>query len=442
VTSNAPWLQASGGNSGNGTVALTISPNTTLTARTGTVTIAGRSLAVTQPGVPDLTPPTVTVTEPNPNTTPTEMLGNITVRGIAADNGAVAAVTWSNDRGGSGTATGTTAWTISALPLASGLNTITITARDTAGNVARASFRANSRPSSLILTAIGTGSSSPQGDGGLAGQASLGQPSALAFDTQGNLYIAETFNDRVRKVNASDGKISTVAGGNGTGSKGDGGPATAAQLHCPSGVAVDAQGNIYIADRDNHRVRRVAASDGLITTVAGTGTAGFGGDGGDAKDARLDTPYTVAVDRQGNLYISDTSNHRVRKVNASDGKINTVAGTGAIGSAGDGGPATAAQLNEPEQVAFDAQGNFYIADTFNNKIRKVNAADGIISTVAGTGVRGNTGDGGEARSARLGLPEGVWVDAEGNIFIADTFNDLIRKVTPDGRISRVTPATV
>jgi uncharacterized protein (TIGR03437 family) len=437
VTSNASWLQATGGSSGNGTVTLNVSANTSITPRTGTVTIAGRSLAVTQPGVPDLAPPTVTVTEPNPNTTITDMLGSITVRGTASDNGAVAAVTWSNDRGGSGTATGTTAWSISALPLASGLNTITITARDTAGNLARTSFRAISRPASLILTAVGTGSSSAQGDGGLAGQASLGQPSALAFDAQGNLYIAETFNDRVRKVNASDGKISTVAGGNGTGAKGDGGPATAAQLHCPTGVALDAQGNLYIADRDNHRVRRVAAADGLITTVAGTGTAGFGGDGGDAKEARLDTPYTVAVDRQGNLYVSDTGNNRVRKVNASDSKINTVAGTGETGSAGDGGPATAAQLNEPEQVAFDAQGNFYIADTFNNRIRKVNASDGIITTIAGTGVRGATGDGGDAKLARIGLPEGLWIDAEGNIFIADTFNDRIRKITTDGKINTV-----
>ncbi len=437
TTSNASWLQASGSGSGNGTVTITASANTAITPRTGTVTIAGRSLAVTQPGVPDLTPPTVTVTEPNPNITTNDVLGSILVRGTASDNGALASVTWSNDRGGSGTATGTTSWTISALPLASGLNTITITARDTAGNLARASFRAISRPSSLILTAVGTGSSGFQGDGNLATLAEVGRPSGMALDAQGNLYIAETFNDRVRKVNVSDGKISTVAGGAGTGSKGDGGPATAAQLHCPTGVAIDPQGNIYIADRDNHRIRRVSVADGLISTVAGTGEFGFSGDGGDAKSAKLDTPYTVTLDKQGNFYIADAGNNRIRKVNASDGKISTVAGTGEFGAAGDNGPATAAQFDGPEHIAFDAQGNYYIADTYNNKIRKVNAADGIITTVAGTGVRGSTGDGGDARSARLGLPEGVFVDSDGSLLIADTFNDLVRRVTADGKISRV-----
>ncbi|MBI1764934.1 MAG: hypothetical protein HYR56_26285 [Acidobacteria bacterium] len=437
ATSNAVWLQVTGSGSASGTVSYTASANTSITARTATATIAGRSFVITQPGVPDLTPPTIAVTDPNPNTTANDILGSIPVRGTASDNGALSAITWSNNRGGSGLATGTTAWTISALPLASGLNTITVTATDTAGNVARASFNVNSRPASLILSIIGNGLSAPAGDGGLATLAQIGQPSALAYDALGNLYIAETFNDRIRKVNASDGKISTVAGGAGNGYAGDGGPATAARLNCPTGVAVDAQGNIYIADRDNHRIRRVAAADGLITTFAGTGTPGSNGDNGDAKLAQLFSPFRVLVDKQGNLLIADTDNHRIRKV-TSDGKITTIAGTGVLGVAGDGGPATSAQLNGPEGMALDADGNLFIADTENHRIRRLNASNGILTTIAGTGVRGATGDGGDAVAARIGLPEGVWVDAQKNIFIADTFNDRIRRINAsDGKISTV-----
>lgn len=437
ATSNASWLQVTGSGSANGTVSYTASANTGLAARTATATIAGRSFVVSQPGVPDLVSPTIAVTEPNPNTTSNDILGSIIARGTATDNGALSSITWSNNRGGSGTATGTTSWTINPLPLASGLNTITVTATDTAGNVARASFSVNSRPTSLILSIIGNGVSAPAGDGGSASLAQVGQPSALAYDAQGNLYIAETFNDRIRKVNASDGKISTVAGGAGNGYAGDGGPATAARLNCPTGVAVDAQGNIYIADRDNHRIRRVAASDGVITTVVGTGTRGSNGDNGEAVNAQLNTPFRVILDKQGNLLIADTDNHRIRKV-ATDGKITTIAGTGVLGAGGDGGLATNAQLNAPIGLALDAEGNLFIADSDNHKIRRIVASSGIITTIAGTGTRGNTGDGGDATAARIGFPEGVWVDAQNNVFIADTFNDRVRRISAtDGRIATV-----
>ncbi len=427
AASNAAWLQVAGSGNVSGTVSYTASANTGLAARTATATIAGRSFVVTQPGVPDLTPPTIAVTDPNPNAIANDTLGTISARGTATDNGALSTVTWSNNRGGSGTAAGTSTWTINPLPLASGLNTITVTATDTAGNVARASFSVNSRPSSLILSIIGNGNSAPAGDGGLASLAQVGQPSALTFDAQGNLYIAETFNDRIRKVNASDGKISTVAGGAGNGYSGDGGPATAARLNCPTGVAVDAQGNIYIADERNHRIRRVATADGLITTFAGTGTPGYNGDNGDAKLAQLNAPFRVILDKQGNLLIADTDNNRIRKV-TTDGKITTIAGTGAQGAAGDGGAATNAQLNGPEGMALDADGNLFVADTNNHKIRRIAAADGVISTSAGTGTRGATGDGGDAVAARIGFPEGIWVDAQRNIFIADTFNDRVRRI--------------
>jgi sugar lactone lactonase YvrE len=437
ATSNASWLQVTGSGSSSGTVNFVAAPNTGVNARTATATIAGRSFVVIQPGLTDVTPPTLAITEPNPATTANDVLGSITVRGTAADNGALAAITWSNDRGGSGTASGTTNWTISSLPLAAGLNTITITARDTANNVARAMVMVNSRPASLILTLAGNGNPTASGDGQLAVQAQLGLPSSLVFDMQGNLYIADTYNDRIRKVNASDGKILTVAGGAGNGYAGDGGPATAARMNCPTGVAVDAQGNIYIADRDNNRVRRVAVADGMITTFAGTGTGGYSGDNGDAKSAQLNKPTNVVLDAQGNVYIADSLNHRIRKV-ATDGKITTVAGLGTNGSAGDNGPATAAQLNSPIGLAIDGQGNLFIADTNNHKLRRVNAENGVITTLAGTGTRGSNGDGGDARNAQLGAPEGVWVDPQNNVIIADTFNDRVRRISAsDGRISTI-----
>jgi uncharacterized protein (TIGR03437 family) len=437
AASNASWLQINGAGSSSGTVEFIASPNTSTSARAATATIAGRSLVITQPGMVDLIPPTVAVTEPNPATTANDLLGAITVRGTAADNGTLADITWSNDRGGGGTATGTANWTINGLTLAAGFNTITITARDTANNLARVSFTVNSRPASLILTLVGNGLGTASGDGELATLAQIGLPSSVTFDLQGNLYIADTLNDRIRKVNASDGKISTVAGGAGNGYAGDGGPATAARLNCPTGVNVDAQGNLYIADRDNHRIRRVAAADGLITTFAGTGTAGFSGDNSEAVNARLNQPTNTVFDTQGNLFIADSLNHRIRKV-ATDGKITTVAGIGTNGAAGDDGPATSAQLNLPVGLALDAQSNLYIADTNNSKLRRVSAETGTITTVAGTGTRGSTGDGGPARAAQLAWPEGVWVDAQNTIIIADTFNDRVRRINAsDGRISTI-----
>ncbi|HUU96216.1 MAG TPA: hypothetical protein VM487_10785, partial [Phycisphaerae bacterium] len=206
--------------------------------------------------------------------------------------------------------------------------------------------------------------------------------------------------------------ISTVAGG---GSGGDGGAATSAQLKLPADVAVDAAGNLYIAEFDNHRVRKVDAATQEITTVAGTGAPGFGGDGGPATSAQLNNPIGVAVDTAGNLYISGLGDHRVRKVDAENQKITTVTGTGTAGSGGDNAAATLAQLKLPADVAVDAAGNLYIAEFDNHRVRKVDAVTQEITTVAGTGVPGFGGDDGLATLAQLNNPVGVTVDALGNL---------------------------
>src|SRR5439155_767185 len=199
-----------------------------------------------------------------------------------------------------------------------------------------------------------------------------------------------------------------------------------AQLSTPTGVAVDATGNVFIADADNHRIRRVAAGTGIITTVAGTGVAGFSGDEGPATGSLLNFPYYAAVDAVGNLFIADQGNFRIRRVEAGTGLITTVAGTGIPGFSGDGGPAISAQLSVPYGVAVDAVGNLFIADQGNFRIRRV--AAGIITAVAGTGIPGFSGDGGAATSAQLSVVYGVATDGAGDLFIADTSNNRVRAV--------------
>ncbi len=272
------------------------------------------------------------------------------------------------------------------------------------------------------------------GDGGPATSALLSYPGRLAVDAAGNLYIADINNYRVRKLTPG-GTISTVAGNGSPGSAGDGGPATTAQLSFPGGLAVDAAGNLYIADSDNNRIRQVTPG-GTISTVAGTGTSGFSGDGGPATAAALSYPDGVAVDVSGNVYIGDSSNSRIRKVAAATGTISTVAGNGTSGFSGDGGPATSATLSFPGDLGVDGSGNLYLADPDNNRVRKVTAATGTISTVAGNGNGGFSGDGGPATSAELGYPGSLGVDGAGTLLIADVFNGRVRKVI-GGTISTV-----
>lgn len=345
-----------------------------------------------------------------------------------------------------------------------------------------------SPPPPTIGTAVGAGEQGDRGDGGPARSALLNQPFDVAFDESGTLYLSDTFNHKIRKVDVKSGIISTVAGNGDKGFSGDGGPATTARLNEPYGVVLDPLGNLYFVDRLNRRVRRVDAKTRVITTVAGDGSNTFSGDGGPGASAGMIEPNGVALDPQASrLYIADVADHRVRVVDLADGRISTfagngkgaregdggpasqasifgaravevgpdgtvyilerqgnslrsvdpktgristVAGTGAKGYSGDGGPALLATFNGPKELAIDPTGNFLIVDTENQAIRRVDAKSGVITTLAGSGKRGGSGDGGPATEAQLGRPHGVAVGPDGAVYIGDTENHRIRKVSP------------
>jgi sugar lactone lactonase YvrE len=338
------------------------------------------------------------------------------------------------------------------------------------------------------LPAVGTGTGAFEGDGGPATEARLNNPRGVAVDRAGNLFIADSSNDRVRRVDRKTGIITTLVGSGERGFSGDGGPATAAKLYFPHGLAVDGAGSLFIADAGNHRVRKVETTAGTISTVAGTGQPQFYGDGGPATAAGLSAPRGVVVDEKENLYIADTQHGCIRKV-TQEGRISTVAGAdpklvdkGAapkylwhpvglalggdgliywadatlnrvkkadqsridpktksgwvtivageeeMGFSGDGGPAREAQLEAPAAIAFDSQGNLFIADHNNLRIRRVDAKTGVITTVAGNGQRGFAGDGGPAMEASLNAPAGLAFDADDNLYVADAGNHRIRMI--------------
>ena len=262
----------------------------------------------------------------------------------------------------------------------------------------------------------GTGAGGYGGDNGPATEALLNSPRAMAVDKEGNVYVADANNDRIRRID-SQGVITTFAGTGEWGYSGDGGPATAARLGRPYGVTVDGAGNVFVADSGNHRIRRID-SQGVITTFAGTGEWGYSGDGGPATEAQLNSPTGVTVDGAGNVFVAEPESHRIRRID-SQGVITTFAGTGKRGYAGDGRAATTALLDFPQQVVADGEGNVYVADFGNHRIRRVDT-QGMISTFAGTGTAGSGGDGGPATEAQLNSPTGVTVDGEGNVYVAGT----------------------
>ena len=352
--------------------------------------------------------------------------------------------------------------------LAGGMATFNVAVSGTGPFTYQWQLNGTNLPNGIITTVAGDDIIGYSGDGGAATNASLNYPMGVTVDTSGNLFIADLGNNVIRKVD-TNGIITTVAGNGTAGFSGDGGPATNANLFWPSGVAVDASGNLFIADTYNELIRKVD-TNGIITTVAGNGydCECYSGDGVPATNASLYWPWSVAVDATGNLLIADTYNNRIRKVDT-NGIITTVAGKSGIGTySGDGGAATNASLNlpsstardasgnliiadmrnnlirkvdpngiittvaggallEPGGVAMDAYGNLFIADSFNNRIRKVDP-NGIISTAAGTGAVGYSGDGGAATNALMDFPNDVAVDASGNLFIAATDNNRIREV--------------
>lgn len=371
------------------------------------------------------------------------------------------------------------------------LNGPTALTLDTAGNIYIAdasNYRVRRvSPTGVITTVAGSGTQGYGGDNGPATKARLNGLAGIAVDGNGNIYFSDTVGSWVRKVSAA-GIITTIAGSGSNGYAGDNVPARGAQLYNPTGIAVDGSGNVYIADSNNFRIRMISTA-GTITTVAGSGQQGFSGDGDQAVNARfyrvlgiavdhagdlliadtfnarirevtngiistvagrgtqdfsgdrgpatlaaLNNPVGVAVDVAGNILIADQNNYRIRRV--SSGGINTLAGSGTLSYSGDGGPATAAQMNQPTGIAVDGSSNIYIADSANSRVRVISSS-GVITTFAGTGVAGYSGDNGQATSAQLNNPSSVAVDSGGNVYIADTANSVIRKVLPTGVITTV-----
>jgi hypothetical protein len=285
----------------------------------------------------------------------------------------------------------------------------------------------------IITIAAGIGNKGvSNGDGGQATSASLMTPTGVTVDTSGNFYFVDNYN-RVRKVTVATGIISTVAGNGVYAYSGDGGQATAASINRPFALAIDAANNLYIADRYNNAVRKVSAATGIISTIAGTGTAGHTGDGGPATAAQLNMPLTITVDQAGNVYVSHQNNPVIRRIDAVTGIISTFAGTGVRGFGGDGGPATSALFRILGGLATDVAGNVFVSDESNMRIRKIDIATGIINTIAGTGTvpGGYNGDQIPATTARFNEPRGICFDPAGNLLIADENNYRLRKVIYD-----------
>jgi sugar lactone lactonase YvrE len=283
--------------------------------------------------------------------------------------------------------------------------------------------------SNIITTVVGTGVAGFNGDNILAINAQINNPSAnVAFDTSGNLYFTDFNNNRVRKIDITTGIITTIAGNGISGYNGDEILATSAQVYHPEGVVVSNNGNVYFADNANHRIRKVNKVTGIITTVAGNGNGGYNGDSILATNAMLYFPSNVVLDSNENIIVADWQNHRVRKINTSTGIITTIVGVGIGGIAGDGSSANLAQIGGPSGIGYDSNWNLYVACEFINRVRKVNALTNIITTVAGNGSGGYNGDNISALNATLSSPTGIATDQCNNLLIADAQNNRIRKV--------------
>jgi len=268
----------------------------------------------------------------------------------------------------------------------------------------------------------------------------IGRPVGLALDNKDNLYICDRNTHRVFKLDNKSGSLTVVAGNRQFGYRYDDVKAVEASLSTPVGVAIDQKGHLLIVEQSSRRIRRVDSQTGIITTIAGSGKTGFSGDGGDATEAAFDVPFDIAVDRKGNLYIADTGNNRIRKVEGKTGIISTVAGNGKSGFSGDEGPAVSASLSSPFAVTLDQNGDLYIADTGNHRVRFVDVKTGIISTIAGSGSNDLGGDGGPAKKASLSRPFDVTIDRSQNLYIADTGNNRIRRV--NGKTGIITSVKV
>ena len=289
-----------------------------------------------------------------------------------------------------------------------------------------------------IQTLAGTGVSGATGDGGPALEARVGNPYGLTLGPDGALYVCEIDTDRIRRIDMADGSISTVAGTGQEGYSGDGGPATRADLHDPYEVRFDSDGNMYFVEMLNAVVRKVDAATGVISTIAGTGQRGYSGDGGPAVAATFSRPHSIALDGKGSLYIADIGNHRIRRVDLSSGVVTTFAGTGERSPTPDGAPLEGTPLNGPRALAFAPNGDLYIALREGNAVYRLDVGANRLHHVAGTGEKGYTGDGGPAVVATLAGPKGIEVGPDGGIYVADTENHAIRRIdASEGTVSTV-----
>lgn len=277
-------------------------------------------------------------------------------------------------------------------------------------------------------TLAGNGESGAAGDGGPAVSAQVGNPYGLTLGPDGALYVCEIDTDRVRRIDMQDGSISTVAGTGEVGYSGDGGPAANARLNDPYEVRFDADGNMYFVEMLNAIVRRVDAGTGTISTVAGTGERGFSGDGGPASEATFNRPHSIALDGKGSLYIADIGNHRIRRVDLSTGTVTTFAGTGERAGTPDGAPVSGTPLNGPRALAFSPDGDMFVALREGNAVYRVNMRAMTLHHVAGTGEKGYTGDGGPASTATLAGPKGIEIGPDAAVYLADTENHVIRRI--------------
>ncbi len=279
-----------------------------------------------------------------------------------------------------------------------------------------------------IETVAGVGVSGADGDGGPAVAARVGNPYGLTLGPDGALYVCEVDTHRIRRIDLDAGGISTVAGTGVRGYSGDGGPAAAAQLNEPYEVRFDRAGNMYFVEMRNAVVRRVEAKTGIVETIAGTGEAGFSGDGGDARQAMFDRPHSIALDGKGALYVADIGNHRIRRVDLVSGKVSTFAGTGARQPTPDGAPLEGTPLNGPRALAFDKNGDMFLALREGNAVYKLDMKRRRFEHVAGTGEKGYAGDGGPAKRAKLSGPKGIEVGPDNAVYIADTESHTIRRI--------------
>lgn len=433
ATSNADWITLTSDSSGTGTgvISYSVASNAGSSERTGTITIAGRSYAVTQAGrlktALDTFAPVIRITAPTTANNHRTESAVISLSGTASDNFAVTEVTWNNQRGGSGTANGTSTWMVSALPLHTGVNPITVTARDERGNTSSAAISilrtiSASAPVPSVITIAGGSLSVYAPEGSVANPPRLGDPVRIATDAAGHVYIADRVNLRICRYSPITGATTVIAGykpiARPDSTIGDGGPALNA-LIAPEDIATDQAGNIYVVEAA-HRIRKIRP-DGIITTIAGTGTYGFSGDGGPATSAQLNLPKAVAVDHAGNVYISDVNNRRLRRVDAQTGIITTILGDGIEGTSGDDGPALNARVRYCYGLSATSNGDLYFSDAFARTVRKISARTGLVTRVVGLGDGLETpiGDGGPALSARLSFPTGLAFDAAGNLYIAE-----------------------